>query len=199
MLAAALPVLLLAFGLPGNIDALVDRDPYVLGNRDQVVRLAHNKYIHDVPSDVLPFAGGIITLPVTAGWLAREADAGRIPQPTGSNAASELKAFGALSPFRQPQRGGNEAHCPRARRERVRLALVAGDRIVFEGSIDIAVLDGQGGFTLVGFTSDFGSSLVAWRGPLDVVVREFDGGAPRLCEPDPSEFAVHAARPATPR
>jgi hypothetical protein len=198
MLAGALPVLLLAFGLPGIIDALVNRSPYALGNRDQVVRLAHNTYIHDVPPDVQPLSSGIGSLPVTAGWLAREADAGRIPQPTGSNAASELKAFGALLPFRQPKSGGNEAHCPRARRERVRLALVAGDRIVFEGTIYIAAPDGQGGFTQVGFTSDFGSTLVAWRGPLDVVVSDFLR-APRLCEPDPSEFAVDAARPATPR
>ena len=196
MLAAALPVVLLCFGVPGNIDALANRDPNVLGNRDQVIWLAHSKYIDDVPPDLEPLTAGDIGLPVTAGWLAREADAGHIPEPTGSNPAAELGAVGALA-LRESGHGNREVQCPRAR-QLTRLALGAGDRIVFQGNIQIAVL-GRGGFGVVGFTSERGSQLVARFGPLNVVVRQADGGPPRLCEPNPSEPAVPAVQSADSR
>jgi hypothetical protein len=79
------------------------------------------------------------------------------------------------------------------------LALIPGDRIVFEGDILIAVLDGRGGFGIVGFTSRLGSSLVARLAPLDVVVSNANGGPPHLCVPDQSERAADAARPAESR
>jgi hypothetical protein len=196
VVAAALPVLLLLVGLPGNIDALANRDQRVLGNRDQIVWLAHSKYIDDVPRDLEPLTAGEIGLPVTAGWLDREAQAGHIPEPTGSNPAAELGAVGALA-LRESGHGNRQVQCPRAR-QITRLALVAGDRIVFRGNIQIAVL-GRGGFGVVGFTSERGSQLVARFGPLNVVVRQADGRPPRLCEPNPSEPAVPAVQSAESR
>jgi len=183
--AGTLPIVLLAVGLPGNLDALANPDPFTLGDRNGIATLAHSEYVDDVPPDLEPFTIGALgaTLPITTGWLAREAKAGHIPTPRDESPALRLSAYGLLALQQEGDRR-NERDCPRSRERQVELALAQGQRIVFEGDIRIRVRDGQGQSPPIAFTSTLGSTLVAGLEPLDVVVTDAERGRrPRLCEP----------------
>ena len=182
MIAGALPVLLLVAGLPGNIDALANRDPFTLGNRNQIVWLAHSEYINDVPADREPIVTGGIQLPITAGWLAREAEAGDIPEPDGDDPRQQLNAYARLA-LRQEMDDRKRPQCPRAPRQPVELDLAVGERIVFQNEIQVTIREGRNVSHPLMFRNAQGASIVAELGPLALVVRGTDGGAPRLCEP----------------
>jgi hypothetical protein len=67
---ALVPVVALAFGVPGNIDALANRSPYTLGSRDLVVSVAHSSLIDDVPAGFHPMK----SVDATADWLRSAAE-----------------------------------------------------------------------------------------------------------------------------
>jgi len=181
-LAGVLPVLILGAGLPGNIDALTHRPASVLGNRSEIVTLAHSEHIDDVSSDRQPLRVGFTRMPITTGWLSREAKAGRIPKPMDETPSLRLRAFGLLA--LQQLDGEDKRECPRGKERRVELVLAKGERIVFEGDIRIRVRHGEGQSPPIAFTSTLGSTLVAGLEPLDVVVTDAERGRrPRLCEP----------------
>jgi len=184
VLVGALPILLLTAGLPTNLDRLVNRNPaVVLGSRDAVVWLAHSEYIDDVPPDLEPIPAGLTGLPVTAGWLSREANAGHIPEPAEPDAAKQLSAYGLLA-LRQ-EWIEDVPNCPPAGANRLALTLADGDRIVFEGDLRIRVRDGQDLSNPLTFQGLFGGSIGTELGPLDLEIRGVAGKPPRLCEPRP--------------
>lgn len=122
-------------------------------------------------------------MPITTGWLSREAKVGHIPTPTKRAPGFSLRAYGLLALL---QRGAvaDERQCPPADARRVRLVLDRGERIVFEGNINIVVTDGRHQSHPIGFESWLGSTIVVELGRLDVAVTNKNRALPpRICEP----------------
>ena len=190
--AGVVPILVLGVGLPGNLDALANRSPLALGNRNGFLALAHSEYIDDVPPNLHPWTEGRFRYPVTAGWISREAKAGNIPKPTDESAPQGLSVFARLALWQEGF--GDRRECPRAERRHVELALAQGERLVFEGGIRVRVRDGQDQSPSLPFTSALGSTLVAGLEALDLVVTDAEPGRrPRLCEPLPMSVAGREA------
>ena len=92
LLLGAVALLPLAIGVPGNLDRLSHTDWLLRGNRQLIFGIAHSSFLDDVPPDTKPTPGGPLQLPLTAGWLARQADTGRIPTPDRSDPVADLTA-----------------------------------------------------------------------------------------------------------
>jgi hypothetical protein len=174
----------LAIGLPGNLDKLEHTDPIFRGNRQFVFAMAHSPFVDDIPPDTRPTTvGGAFEMPVTSGWLARQADAGRIPEPAGADPARDLSATGWLVLAQEP---GHEAPaaCP-AVTAPLNLTLQRGDALLFGGTVNVAATDGTHESYPRQFLSGKGSVIRALAGPVDVVVRSVGGLASRVCPPEP--------------
>ena len=188
VLIGTLPVLLLAAGLPGNVDELSARhaffDASILGGRGEIVGLAHSEHIDDVGPDLEPITFLGIRIPITTGWLAREAKAGRIPTPTNEDLTHRLTNY-ALLALRQQENGRNDLECAYPEGNRVELTLVAGEQVVFESDIRIWVREGRVRSAPIVFRTSLGSTLVAELGPLDLLISGTGGGQPRFCKVRP--------------
>jgi hypothetical protein len=181
-------VLVLASGLPGNLDRLARTDPIFLSNpelfgadsRPILEAMAHSPLLDDVPSDHVPVNGAFDELDLTVGWLRRSAAAGRIPEPESVDPQVALTATSYLV---LTQRTGSDqaAGCPAAA-EPVRQVLGPGDQLGFEGAIAVAITDGEDESRPRELRSTDGSVLRALAGPVDVMVRGV-GEAPRVCLP----------------
>jgi len=178
----AIALVPLAVGVPGNVDRMVDTPVEFTGGRDAVLAIAHSPYVDDVPPDTMPLqVGALGGLPVTAGWLEREAAAGRIPEPEGSDPVRDLTATSKLV-LVQDAGADDGAGCPPLS-EGVPLALRRGDQLRFDGAVTVTVTgDGQVSFPR-SFDSRGGSAIRALAGPVDVVVRPAPGLPVRLCTP----------------
>jgi hypothetical protein len=176
VLAGALPILVLAAGVPANVDELSDRHPLLLGNREAIISVAHSEQIDTVAPDRSLAAR--FRAPITTGWLAREAKAGNIPKPTNEDPIRRLTNYGLLALHQQDRDVDRE--CPPASDQPIEVVLAVGDRIVFQGAISVTVREGPVRSRPIHFIDTFGSSIVADLGPIDLVV---NSARPRLCEP----------------
>jgi hypothetical protein len=182
LLLGAAALLPLTIGVPGNLDRLSHTDWVLRGNRQLVFAMAHSPFVDDVPPDTKPWPAGPLQLPVTAGWLARQADAGRIPTPDGGDRVRDLTATAWLV-LTQTDGSSDPSACPRLTGPLV-LTLGAGDQIEFSRTVAIAATDGTHESLPRSYVSDNGSMLVAQAGPVEVVVRPGLGQRPRVCAPE---------------
>jgi hypothetical protein len=188
-LLGAMAVLVLATGVPGNLDRLGRTDPIFLsnpelfgpGSREVLEAMAHSELIDDVPADRVPVNGAFEPLPLTAGWMRRNADAGRIPDPGHVDSRVTLTATNYLVLAQEVSESG-AGSCP-ALAAPLRLVLEADDRIGFEGTVVVTVTGGGDRSRPRELHSARGSSLRAIVGPLAVEVRATDGEVPRVCGP----------------
>jgi hypothetical protein len=183
--AGVLAGLLLAVGVPGNLDELGETDPLFLSGIDLfgpdseaiVGAMAHSPLVDEVPpGHVLPTIEPRVQL--TAGWLARHGADGRIPRPAGPSREVELTAANLL--VLDPVDPDPAATCePRPATDVV--TLDGGDEIRFEGALELAVVDGDDASSSRLFTSPGPSAVRALAGPVDVAIER---GSPRaVCRP----------------
>jgi hypothetical protein len=176
---AAIALLPLAVGLPGNLDKLAHTPPFFGGNKDFILAMAHSPLIDDVPADTVAIQNHILEAPLTAGWLSRQAAAGRIPEPDGANPELGLTATSRLV-LAQGAGPAVEPACHRVAAN-VPVTLQAGDQLRFTGAIGVTVTDGKHESARRRFLSRDGSAIRALAGPVDVVVRRVEGRPARLC------------------
>jgi hypothetical protein len=168
----------LAIGLPRNVDKLTYTEPILHGNPQLVFAMAHSPFIDDVPPDTRVLRGAS-EVPLTAGWLARQAAAGHVPEPDGSNPLTDLDAATRLV-LAQEDTSADHRGCPRLTTP-LALTLQSADRIRFVGAISITTTDGTHESSPLPFASRDGSVIRALAGPIDVVVRPPLGQRPRVC------------------
>jgi hypothetical protein len=173
----------LAIGLPGNLDLVRHTNPF-FRVRDPVVALAHSPFIDDVPPDTALIRSDEVRVPLTAGWLSRQATAGRIPEPdddvdpvVGLDATRDLVLEQAQGPAEPPG-------CPPLAQSRA-TTLHAGDELRFGGAIRLTLTDGTHESRPRGFFSRDGSTIRTLAGPVDIVVRRVDDLPARVCTPAP--------------
>jgi hypothetical protein len=177
---AAAPLILLAIGLPANIDLLVNRDPFGLGAHDLIAASAHSDLLPQIPPNTRLFPWpDYPALAPTAGWLRTAAAQGRISKPrnpTGSLLA-EADAHIALS-----QAGGAASHreCP-LRPSPLTTGVDRGDRIVFSGSIIVVVVRGNGSSLPRQYSNARGDAVGIRAGPLDVKIGGLGNQPPAVC------------------
>jgi hypothetical protein len=180
---AAIALLPLAVGLPGNLDKLAHTPLFFRGNKDFILAMAHSPLIDDVPADTVAIQNQIFESPLTAGWLSRQAAAGRIPEPHGANPELGLTATSQVV-LAQGAGAAVEPACHRVTAD-VPVTLQAGDQLRFTGAIGVSVTDGKQESAPRRFLSRDGSAIRALAGPVDVVVRRVEGLPARLC-PSPA-------------
>ncbi|MGH9227186.1 MAG: hypothetical protein ACRD07_00385 [Acidimicrobiales bacterium] len=181
LLLGAAALLPLAIGLPGNLDRLSHTEWVLRGNPQFAFAMAHSPFIDDVPPDSPLMSVGEFDVPLTAGWLARQADAGRIPEPDRDDPTRDLTATSWLV-FKQEARPSTSSSCPPLTRA-LTLTLRAGDQIEFAGVVSITATDGAHESQARGFESRNGSVIRAQAGPVDAVVRPAMGQPARVCTP----------------
>lgn len=174
----------LAMGLPANVDRLpqTDLDRLSLtasqrGLRQWIPATAHSPFIDDVPPDTvwLPF------MPFTTGWLARQAAAGRIPEPDAADPVVGLDVAAGLA---LTQGAATTDHRPcSSLGTPLRLTLQPGDQIVFTGAISVTTTDGTHESQPRAFLSRDGTAIVARAGPVDVLLRSVTGQSSSVCPP----------------
>jgi hypothetical protein len=170
----------LAIGLPGNLRLLSHTSPILRGDPDSVFAMAHSPYIDDVPADT-PVLRAPFEIPLTAGWLARQADAGRVPEPAGSGPVRDLDAAAWLVLAQGGEPAGGDA-CPRVTAPQA-VTLHAGDQIRFAGTINMVTTNGARESHPLPFDSRAGAVVRARAGPVDVVVRPGFGQPAQVCLP----------------
>jgi len=181
----ALALIPLAVGVPGNIDQLAHPNPALAVGRNTVLAMAHSPYVDEVPPDTMPMRFDIgpvvIAVPLTTGWLSRQADAGRLPEPPKPTPGLDLMVAGQIV---LSQSGGGDAGagCPRLTAG-VPMRLHRGDQLRFDGAVNVVVKDGADTSLPLPFNSRHGSSVRALAGPLDVIVAPAPGAPARLCPP----------------
>jgi hypothetical protein len=174
-LAALAP---LAIGLPHNLDRLSDTDPG-REHRQLIFATAHSPFIDDLPPDtkLFPYAFG----PLDLGWLARQAAAGRIPEPDAGNPVLGLDVAAGLALAQQDAVTAHRS-CPQLTTP-LRLTLQPGDHIDFTGAINVTTTDGTHESHPRTFLSRDGTVIEARAGPIDVVMRPPNGQPASVCAP----------------
>jgi hypothetical protein len=172
----------LAVGLPGNVDEMAHTEPIYRGNRQEVFAIAHSPLADEVPPDSTLDLVGLFESPVTIGWLVRQADAGRIPEPDGNDPVRDLDAATQLVLHQQGGTSGDQRGCPPLGRA-LTLTLQPHDEIEFSGAINVSATDGAHESHARSFSSRDGSVIRARAGPVDVVVRPALGLPSGVCEP----------------
>jgi hypothetical protein len=172
-LAALVP---LAVGLPANLERLTHQD-LPRDVRQWVFVAAHSPLVDDLPPDTQlhPFVFG----PVNLGWLAREAAAGRIPEPDATDPVVALDVVSSLL-LAQEQAATAHRSCPQLSSP-LRLTLQAGDQVGFTGAISVTTTDGTHESQRRTFWSRDGTAIEARAGPIDVVVRPAAGQRSTAC------------------
>jgi hypothetical protein len=175
----------LAIGLPGNLELLGHTNPF-LPARDPILAMAHSPFIDDVPPDTLLIKSDDIRVPLTAGWLARQAAAGRVPEPHDAvDPVAGLDASRDLV-LEQAQGSDDQPGCPPLTGS-LATTLHAGDELSFGGAIHVAMTDGTYESRPRGFFSGDGSTIRALAGPVDIIVRRAEDLPARVCTPVRSE------------
>jgi hypothetical protein len=180
LLLATVALLPLAIGVPGNLDGLSHTDWPLRGNRQLIFGMAHSPFVDDVPPNTKPTPGGPLQLPLTAGWLARQEDRGRIPAPDRSDPVADLTATSWL--VLSQMDGPSGPACPRLTGP-LMLTLDAGDQIEFSGALSVTTTYGPHESQPRPFASRDGSVLQTQAGPVDVIVRPQLGQEPHVCAP----------------
>ena len=181
VLLGAAALVPLAIGLPGNVDKLTHTEPFLRGNRQVVFAMAHSPFVDEVAPGTTPPMFGPFDGPLTARWLARQAAAGKIPEPDGADPVRDLTATNWLA-LAQATGPDDQPDCPQLTAP-LAATLRSGDQIRFTGTITVSVTDGTQQSYPRQFLSSDGSVIRAQAGPVDVVVRPGTGQRPRLCMP----------------
>jgi hypothetical protein len=182
MLLGAAALIPLAVGLPGNLDELSETSGLFRTNRQLVFAIAHSPFVDDVPADVMPMRLSGFQPPVTAGWLARQGAAGRIPEPDPPAAPALALTATSRLVLSQELGLGNEPGCPQLTVP-LTLTLHAGDQLRFAGAILVSVTDGRHESRPRPFLGGDGALIRTLAGPVDVVVRGSEGMAAQVCTP----------------
>jgi hypothetical protein len=175
----------LAVGLPGNLELLGETNPF-LRAKDGILELAHSPFIDDVPPGTRLIESDDVRVPLTAGWLARQAAAGRVPEP--ADAVDPVVGLDAVKDLvlEQTQGSDEQPTCPRLTGS-LTTTMQDGDELRFGGAISLAMTDGTHESRPGGFFSRDGTTIRALAGPVDIVVRRVEGLPGRVCAPVPSE------------
>jgi hypothetical protein len=180
MLLGAAALVPLAMGIPGNVDKLAHTEPIFAGNRQHIFAMAHSPFVDEVPR-ATALQMGPFRSPLTTGWLARQAAAGRIPEPDGVDPVRDLTATNDLV-LSQETSSADRAPCPRLTAP-LTLSLRSGDRIEFTGTVSVAVIEGSQESYPRQFLSRDGPTIRALAGPVEVVVRPALGQQAHACTP----------------
>jgi hypothetical protein len=181
VLLGAAALVPLAIGLPGNLDRLSHTVWVFRGSPQLVFAIAHSPFADDVPPETRAL-GPRTFVPLTAGWLVRQAEAGRIPEPDDADPVRDLTAASWLVLVQETgsaDRGG----CAQLAGP-LNLTLSSGETFGFAGTISVRATDGTHEGGPISFMSSAGSVIRAQAGPIDVVVRPALGQAARLCPPE---------------
>src|SRR5262245_2376767 len=173
----AAPLVLLAIGLPTNIDLLENRNPFELGAHDQVAAVAHSHLLPQIPADTRLFTTSLAPeLGPTAGWVRAAAAQGRISEPQNPTLLADADALIALS-----QAGSAASHreCPLLASP-LTTRVGRGDRIVFSGVISVVVARGDGRSSPRRYSSEGGDAVGIRAGPLDVEIQGFGNQPPEV-------------------
>jgi hypothetical protein len=170
-----------ANGLPGNLDRLSHTDWVLRENPELVFAMAHSPFADAVPPETRVLRP-LTIVPLTAGWLARQADAGRVPEPDGTDPARDLTAASLLVMVQETGRA-DQGGCPQLAGP-LNLRLSSGDEMRFAGTISVRATDGTHEGWPTSFMSKDGSVVRAQAGPTDVVVHPARGQAARLRPPE---------------
>jgi hypothetical protein len=168
----------LAMGLPGNLDRFSYTGPE-REHRQWIFATAHSPFIDDLPPDtkLFPYVFG----PLSLGWLARQAAAGRIPEPDGAHPVLGLDVAAGLV-LAQEVAATDHRSCPQLTTP-LRLTLQSGDEIGFMGAVTVTTTDGTYESHRRTFLGRDGTVIKAQAGPVDVVVRSAGGQVSRVCVP----------------
>jgi hypothetical protein len=172
---------LLLIGIPGNVDAIVDYDrlnAFALGSKDLMLTLPQIPIAREVPREMKPLRKA--AREVTVGWLLDGADSGRIPAPARIDPVIAARATTLLS-LQQRVAPAPSADC-RVLRAPLRLRMDRGDVIGFEGGRLSVTRVGANAFGGVAYDPDYGRSLGAVAGPLELRLASVDPARPvELC------------------
>jgi hypothetical protein len=171
----------LAIGLPRNLDLFTQTSILFRTDRELTYAIAHSPFVDDAPADIRPLQDkNGFQPPATAEWLARQAVAGRIPEPDEPVPPPlELTATSRLVLTQAPDTSGQSA-CP-ALTAPVTASLEPGDEIPFAGAIEVTLTDGTHEAAPRRFLSFDRSVIRAHAGPLDVVVRRIPDAPAWVC------------------
>jgi hypothetical protein len=179
-LLGVLPIVLLVWGLPANIDRFEHPSVISLGRKDPTTSVAHSAFIDQVPGRMrlLTFRGYEAGAP-TASLLREAADDGRIPRPENDTPQSRLAADARIA-LQQRDDTHSADDCPSSRTQR-EVRLERNDVIRFAGVIRVVPLRDALRSTPLVFDSARGNSIVVAAGPLSAVVAAGRGGAAAIC------------------
>jgi hypothetical protein len=121
--------------------------------------------------------------PVTADWLARQAAAGRVPEPDDPTPELRLTATSRLV-LTQAETTSDHPACPPLRAP-LFASLDDGDELRFAGAIEVVVSDGAQESEPRRFLGLDRSVIRAQAGPVDVVVRGIPDAPASVCPPGP--------------
>jgi hypothetical protein len=168
-------LILLLAGIPGNIDAMRERDPFAEGNRELVLTYPRVPMAREVSRNTEP--DPVLHPDMTIGWLLAGVASGRIPAPTESSGANRATATLALA-LQQGDaavRGG----C-RVLAEPVTRRLAAGEHLTLRGGPVLAFQAGAASpYAFRRFDPARGNALEA-RGPINLVLRSPDTARPAV-------------------
>jgi hypothetical protein len=171
----------LAIGVPRNLDRLSETSILFRASPELASAIAHSPFADDVPANVRPLQDNPFNPPATAGWLARQAETDRIPEPDDPSPALDLQATSRLV-LAQSVGASDQPACPTLT-DPLAVTLQAGDQIRFAGAIQVAVTEGTQESPPRRFLGNDRSVLLAHAGPVDVIVRGIPGAPARVCRP----------------
>ena len=175
---AVAALVLLAVGVPGNVNLLSKMSPLTRGQPTFVKGAAHSPFLRQLPAGMrLTPSEFAPDMAPTVQWLRDEAAAGRIPQP--SNWTPQLMLTTDLRLALQPGASGAVV-CPATSAPR-RAVVKRGDHIDFSGTIVVYAVAGKVRSNPVLFRADTEGRLNVVAGPLQIVMASVGGGAPALC------------------
>jgi len=175
----AVPLVLLAIGLPDNIDRLRQTDPFMAASKENVTAIAHSPLIGQLPPKTRLFSvRAVPEVAPTAGFLRAAADSGRLPGLDHPSPQVLLNADAYIALHQTGRRTGRA--CPvETSPQTVRAS--RGTRIVFSGSVVVSVRrDGVSSFPTE-FESRSGNVVEVRAGPLDVTITGPLGRPPSIC------------------
>jgi hypothetical protein len=172
----------LAVGLPGNLDRLSQTSILFRTNRQLAYALAHSPFVDDVPGTLRPMQANGFQPPATAEWLARQARAGRIPEPDRPIPPELALTATSRLALAQAAAASDQPGCP-AHTAPLALSLGEGDEVPFAGAIQVTVTDGAHNSVPRRFLAFDPSLIRAEAGPVDVVVRRIPDAPAQVCPP----------------
>ncbi len=180
LVMAAAPLVLLAVGVPGNVDALGQLSVLTRGSRVFVETAAYSPLLRQLPADtrLQRIADFAPDLAPTAGWLRKARADGRVRRP--SHVSAQAVATTDLLLAVQSERAPISYNCPAAESAR-RVRVSRGDRISFSGTLWVSAIRGGVQSFVIAFDAPSGGVLKVLAGPLDLVIAGASGRAPRLC------------------